>query len=199
MVENAMAEAPCGSRTQEIWEHFSAKLKGFLRSRLPDEAAVDDALQDVFFKVHTNIHRLRDEERIQSWLFQIARNAIADHYRRRPEVQLDDLDAATEVPCTEPEENAEQRLASSLLEMIDELPPRYREAVRLTEIEGLTQAEMASRLDVSLSGGKSRVQRGREKLKEMLLDCCHIDFDRHGIVIGYREWGCCEVKHPEGK
>jgi len=190
---------PCGSRTEEIWEHFSAKLRGFLRSRLPDNAAVDDALQDIFIKVHTNIHRLRDGERIQSWLFQIARNAIADYYRRRPEVQFEDLVAAGEVPCAESEENAEQRLAPSLLTMIEELPPRYRDAIRLTEIDGLTQAEMASRLEVSLSGGKSRVQRGREKLKEMLLDCCHIDFDRHGTVIDFREWECCEVRHDRTK
>lgn len=108
-------------------------------------------------------------------------------------MRLDDLDTVRDIPVDMPDGEAEQPLASSRLEMIGELPPRYRDAILMTEIEGLTQAEMAHRLDVSLSGGKSRVQRDREKLKEMLLDCCHIEFDRHGIFVGYRMRACCEA------
>ena len=72
---------------------------------------------------------------------------------------------------------------SAFRRMIHDLPDPYREAVRLTEIEGLTQAELARRLGISLSGAKSRVQRGRAQLKEQLIECCRFEFDRRGAVI----------------
>lgn len=185
------------ARTEDVWRRFSTQLRAFLRSRLSDEAAADDVLQDVFIKVHSNIHTLRDDERLQSWLYQIARNAIADHFRS-PErsIAMDGISAAADVAADVPSREAEQKLAASLLTMVGELPAHYREAIVLTEFEGLSQAEMAQRLHISLSGGKSRVQRAREKLKDLLLDCCHVEVDRHGNVTGYRERKCCDTCGP---
>jgi RNA polymerase sigma-70 factor (ECF subfamily) len=85
----------------------------------------------------------------------------------------------------EADEDIEARLAASLRSMIDCLPEEYREALILTEFEGITQQELAQRLGLSLSGAKSRVQRGRKMLREMLLACCHFEFDRLGKVIDY--------------
>jgi RNA polymerase sigma-70 factor, ECF subfamily len=67
--------------------------------------------------------------------------------------------------------------------MIYSLPEPYRDALVLTEFDGLTQKELAERLGISLSGAKSRVQRGKEQLKRMLHDCCTFEFDRRGRVI----------------
>ena len=75
--------------------------------------------------------------------------------------------------------------------MVESLPDDYRQALLLTEYEGLTQRELAERLGLSVSGAKSRVQRAREKLKEMLLDCCHFEFDRLGRVIDYQPKYAC--------
>lgn len=75
--------------------------------------------------------------------------------------------------------------------MMEELPEKYREALHLTEIQGLTQKELAERLNISLSGAKSRVQRAREKLKGVLLECCHVEVDRRGKVM---DW---ESKEPD--
>ncbi|MCM2315666.1 MAG: RNA polymerase sigma factor SigZ [Thermoanaerobaculia bacterium] len=192
-----MHETDRAARTEDVWRRFSTRLAGFLRSRLPDQALADDVLQEVFVKVHAGIHTLRDDERMQPWLYQIARNAIADHFRARPGiVPTDGIEAAAGVAVEEPAREAEQKLAASLLVFIDDLPERYREAIRLTEIDGLTQAELATRLGISLSGAKSRVQRGREKLKDLLLDCCHVEVDRNGSVTGYRERVCCDTCGP---
>jgi RNA polymerase sigma-70 factor (ECF subfamily) len=68
--------------------------------------------------------------------------------------------------------------------MIYSLPAPYREALLLTEFDGLTQQQLAARVGISLSGAKSRVQRGREQLKQMLHECCSFEFDRRGKVIG---------------
>ena len=187
------------TRTEALWRDFSRSLRNFLRARLPDEVTTDDVLQNVFLKVHSSIHTLREDDRVQSWLYQIARNATADHFRESRGGTGEELSAAFEVFTEESSDEAEQKLALALREMIDVLPPRYRDAIFLTEIEGVTQAEMARRLEVSLSGGKSRVQRGREKLKDLLLDCCHVELDSHGKVIGYEKRNCCVTTRGEGR
>jgi RNA polymerase sigma-70 factor (ECF subfamily) len=80
-------------------------------------------------------------------------------------------------------------LIPCIKEMLDSLPNDYRQALILTEYQGLTQKELGEKLGISLSGAKSRVQRAREKLKTMLLNCCHFQFDRLGRVIDYQS-GC---------
>lgn len=84
----------------------------------------------------------------------------------------------------EPEADYITELASCLQPLIADLPETYRLPRVLSEIEGLTQKEVAARLGLSLSGAKSRVQRGREKLRQRLLECCDIETGRRGIV-GY--------------
>lgn len=84
-------------------------------------------------------------------------------------------------------------LKPAVEQMLQSLPEPYREALRLTEYDGLTQAEAAERLGISLSGAKSRVQRAREKLRQMLLECCHLEFDRRGKIIECQpRCACCE-------
>ena len=69
--------------------------------------------------------------------------------------------------------------------MVHRLPEKYRQAVILTTYEGFTQKEMGEKLGLSLSGAKSRSQRAREKLKDMLMECCHFELDRFGKIIDY--------------
>jgi RNA polymerase sigma-70 factor (ECF subfamily) len=102
------------------------------------------------------------EERLPAWVFAIARNAIADHFRRnsKPVESLpDDFDVATEQEG-DPEATAVNELSRCLEPMIEALPPPYRSAIRLTELEGMTQSEAAAHERLSVSGMKTRVQRG---------------------------------------
>ena len=69
--------------------------------------------------------------------------------------------------------------------MVRQLPADYREAIELTELEGLTQVAVAERLGLSVSGMKSRVQRGRARLRAMLLRCCEIELDRRGRLVAF--------------
>lgn len=183
---------------ERIWREFHERLRTFLLARVRDAATADDLLQEVFLKVHRSIDSLRDEQRLAAWLFQITRNALADHHRARHEVSAPENDSALEALAAE--ENpaaAEQSLAASLLAMMRDLPAPYREALELTELEGLTQGELAELLGLSLSGAKSRVQRGREKLKALLLDCCHVELDRRGGVAHYEtRRSCCQGRRP---
>lgn len=177
--------------TENLWETFHGRLKQFILKRIPDEQNAEDILQDVFLKIHAHIGTLRDEDKLQSWMYQIARNAIADHYReQRFTVELPESLLLAEEPLVD--DDVVKELIPSIKAMVASLPDEYRQALILTEYEGLTQRELAERLGLSISGAKSRVQRARTKLKDMLLTCCHFEFDRRGKVIDYQpNCSCC--------
>lgn len=171
----------------EIWKEHKARLRTYIARRVRESSAVDDILQDVFLKVHTSLHTVRSQGSLAAWLYRIAANAIADHYRGlRPVEEISD-----ELAAPEPETDYVAELAECLQPLIADLPDTYRIPLVWSEIEGLTQKEVAERLGISLSGAKSRVQRGREKLRQRLLDCCDIETGSAGIV-GYetREPSC---------
>lgn len=69
--------------------------------------------------------------------------------------------------------------------MLVNLPEKYKQAILLTEFHNVTQKELAAKMSISIAGAKSRVQRGRKMLKDMLLSCCYFEFDRLGNVIDY--------------
>ncbi len=172
---------------EHIWHEFAAKLGRFIRARVADPATAEDLLQDVFVKIQKRLGQLDDPAKLEGWIYLIARNAIIDHYRTRRET--------VEVPDTLPAEpdvhNDEVAdLKAAFRRMIYSLPEPYREAVVLTELNGLTQQALAMRLGISLSGAKSRVQRGRAQLRQMLDECCTFEFDRRGKVID------CEPRQP---
>ncbi len=172
--------------TEHIWDEFHAPLQQFIRRRVSDETTAEDILQDVFLKIHQHMETLRDVRKLESWIYQITRNAIVDSYRStRPTTTL----AAAEVlnlPGELPDDDIVSELLPSIRAMVRSLPELDRQALVLTEYQGLTQKELAERLGLSLSGAKSRVQRAREKLKQQLLECCHFELDRRGHVINYQ-------------
>jgi RNA polymerase sigma-70 factor (ECF subfamily) len=180
--------------TETIWNEFGASLRRFIRRRVADEVEVDDILQDVFLKIHANIDTLRDESKLLSWIYRITRHAVTDYYRsQRPFSEIPENLAITD----EVDEDLTQQLACGLWEMVEGLPIKYREALILAEYQGLTQQEIATRLGISLSGAKSRVQRARDLLKGQLLQCCHVELDRLGKVIDYYPHrACCANRRP---
>jgi RNA polymerase sigma-70 factor, ECF subfamily len=175
--------------TERVWEEFSTGLKQFILTRVPDEVSAEDILQDIFLKIHTHIDTLRETDKLQSWIYQIARNAVTDYYRtHKPAPDLPEMPYVPEDPF----DDVVSDLLPYVKELVDSLPPDYREALILTEYEGLTQRELAERVGISVSGAKSRVQRAREKVKIMLLSCCHFQFDRQGRIIDYEpNCDCC--------
>jgi RNA polymerase sigma-70 factor (ECF subfamily) len=181
-----------------LWDQYSRRLLAFVRSRVGDDAEAEDILQEVFIRVHRNLCCLPEGEwqRPESWFYQIARNLIIDHFRRQREMMAipDNLPAEPDLP----EDDPQALLAPSLKELIDALPEPYRQALILTEYQGLSQKQLAERTGLSLSGAKSRVQRARDKLRDMLLRCCHFEFDRRGHIVDYYELcRCCRPAHEQ--
>jgi RNA polymerase sigma-70 factor (ECF subfamily) len=175
---------------EAIWDRFSRRLLSFIRSRTNDDMEADDILQEVFIRVHQHLCCLPQPEKLEPWIYQISRNLIVDHYRRRKEL----VEVPESLPAEPdlPEEEPETELALSLQEMIDQLPEPDRQALMMSEYQRISQKEMAEQLGLSFSGAKSRVQRAREKLRMLLLACCHFELDRRGRVMDYYERCCCK-------
>lgn len=180
-----MTVAQTENATHQIWIELKTNLHRFIARRAYNEADADDILQNVFYKIHCHIDRLRDTSKIHAWVYQITRNAIIDYYRsQRPEISLDASDAFDIAQDETPEaENAREEILACLSPMINGLPENYRRALLLADIQEIPQAEVADRLNISLSGAKSRVQRARGKMKDMLLDCCKFEFDGLGRAV----------------
>jgi RNA polymerase sigma-70 factor (ECF subfamily) len=180
---------------QEMWQHIHSGLRSFIVKQVANEAEADDIVQDVWLKMQRGLGGLKDQNRLISWIYQIARHAIIDHYRapdRRREMPAGlaaDLEAyqSSSSRQTVPEDSGQLRteLAGCLRPMIEQLSEDYRQAVTLVDLEGFTQQEAATQLGLSLSGMKSRVQRGRRQLKAVLETCCTIELDRRRGVTDY--------------
>ena len=181
----------------ETWMQVHTRLRDFIVRRVPNNTEADDILQEVFLRMHQGLETLKDPGRVVSWVFQITRNVIADYYRastRRREIAVG---MPTELEATLPNPGhalhpdsfesgqIQKELASCLLPMINQMSDRYREALRLVEFDGLTQKAAAKQLGVSLSGMKSRVQRGRRELKNLMEECCVIQLDRRSSITDY--------------
>ena len=156
---------PLGARARELRQ----LLVPFISKRV-DPQDVDDVLQNVFVRIQRGLGDLRDGEKLVAWGYQIARNAIVDHTRRATVRKHEALDRAHSLaaPGDDEDNSSAGELARILGHFIGMLPDPYREALQLTEIDGLTQAEAAEQVGLSLPGMKSRVQRGRAQLRELL-------------------------------
>ncbi len=182
------------------WRELEVQLRPFIARRVRSEVDVDDIVQDAFLRMQRGLAGLRDDERFGPWVYQVARSAIVDHYRIAAKHRVIDAEGREEQPLeVDDDDTVEPELASCVAPFIAVLPSPYREALTLVELEGLTQKQAAEMLDISLSGMKSRVQRGRVLLRKTFDECCAIALDARGRVMSYEPrpggcvpTGCCE-------
>jgi len=184
------------------WQDLEARLRPFVARRVapPD---VDDVLQDVFVRMHRGVGALRDEDRLTAWVHQVARSAIADHGRARARHPLPGAvppEPAAPPPDRDADREAASQLAGCVAAFVAQLASPYREAVTLVELEGLTIKDAAELAGISVSGMKSRVQRGRARLRELFEDCCEIALDARGKVTDFepRRGPTCARTCPPG-
>lgn len=170
-----------------VWQELEVHLRPYVARRVPSPSDVDDVVQEVFLRIHRGTAELRDAESFGGWVYRIAGRAVVDHLRarsRHPVVPSIESEPPAE-PTSEPSDDPalEGDLAECVALFVARLPSPYREAITLTELQGLTQKEAADMLGVSLSGMKSRVQRGRERIRHMFEECCEVSTDARGHVL----------------
>lgn len=175
--------------TAELWLRFADNLRRFIVSRVKDDALADDLLQETFIRIHSKVDELRDETRVQAWVYQIARNIIADYYRKSSPETI------TQVPEVAAEEQeSDEAMTTTIRDMVlfmEELPDQDCQALCQVEFEGVSIKEYAQNAGISYTAAKSRVSRARYKLSDLLMNCCHYEFDKYGTVISYHPIRCC--------
>lgn len=160
------------------WAAHEAELRRWLRARLRDPADADDLMQELFIKALRQGARFCDVRNARAWLFEVARNLLADSLRvARDTVELPEtlIDETEELPAVD-------ALTACLPAVLAELSDADRDIITRCDLEGLPQADYAAQHGLSLSAAKSRVQRARERLRARLAEACQVRFDERGRV-----------------
>ena len=176
--------------TDEMWRDVLAQLRAFVRPRIADPERAEDLVGEILLRIHRNLASLDDRERLPNWVSRIARNAVSDEYRRAGRARERSAGTAQDAW---PELSAEaddsdlvqEELSRCLRPLLCGLPPEQRRAVEMIDLEGMPQADAARREGVSVSGMKSRVQRGRRRLAQLLDACCALTLDARGLPMDY--------------
>lgn len=174
-------------RVKSIWNAFSHELYKYVRSKVNSDYDAEDILQDIFIKIHKNIHKVNEQSKLKAWLYKIAKNTIIDYYRKNKgrTVDIASIDKALEEE--DDAHNMNKEISRCLKKMIEELPEKYQEIIELYDIQGMKHKEISEKLGLSLSGSKMRVHRGKELLKQILLACCDFELDKYGNILDYTQ------------
>jgi RNA polymerase sigma-70 factor (ECF subfamily) len=181
-----------------VWRDVGPALRAFVHQRIADREAADDVVGDLMLRIHQHVSSLNDQEKVTSWVFRMARNAITDHYRRsarrraRLHGEPEPDTPATDETWIDDQGALRSELSACVLPMLQALPAEYRRALQLTDFEGRTQAEAAQIEAISISGMKSRVQRGRRRFASLLDACCLITLDARRRPMDY-------ARRPDGQ
>src|SRR5688500_6062278 len=141
-------------------------IRAFLLGRVKEPALAEDLTQETLLRLTQRLHTLRNPSRLEAWVFQIARNVMADYFRSKEETEPFDETkhaSAPEYPASEHRTDDEEALGAAVTAYVQTavngLPEPYRGALLAVEFEGVPQIELATRIGLSVSAAKSRVQR----------------------------------------
>jgi len=166
------------------WSAFYSQLRGFVAARVRPASDVDDLVQLILERAMSKAAEA-DIENVAGWLFGIARNAIADHYRAHAKTLIaaaDDLEAIDQPLGASDEERA--LVIACIQPLLDALPSDATQLLRWADMEGRSMQSIADELGISLTAAKSRVQRARKDFVKTTSECCAITVDARGRVTG---------------
>jgi RNA polymerase sigma-70 factor (ECF subfamily) len=179
----AELRAGVDSAYETLIQRFESPVFNIVSRLMDDPADAADVVQEVFLKIFRNIASFRQDSSLKTWIYRIAVNEARNHRRwfsrhRKQEIGLDADFCSGEThgyqdwlpdPGRSPFETALDRETRELIEeALAKVNPRFRAALVLREIEGLSYEEIAEVLEISLGTVKSRILRGRDALKKYL-------------------------------
>jgi RNA polymerase sigma-70 factor (ECF subfamily) len=176
--------------TEKIWNAFNEELYFFILKRVKNETSTGDIFQNTFLKIHKNLQQVKDERKIKAWVFQIARNEIADYFKKESKYIA---------PIEEVEEvfTNKNEAYCCFDKFLNDLPAIYKETVELVYTKGKKQNEAAQILDISLANVKARIRRSKDILKEKFSQCCKYEFDKNGDLVGEADCSTCTSVNSE--
>jgi RNA polymerase sigma-70 factor, ECF subfamily len=176
-----------------IYAQFHQTLFSFIQGKVRSKQDAEDILQNVFIKISSGVNKLSSDEKLQSWIYTITRNTITDYYRvnaSRKNVEVDD--EMEESILDEGRDDPTKGLDQCMNTMIKLLPEEYRDIIIDAELNGVKQKDLAEKYGMAYPSMRSRVQRGRERLKQLFYNCCHIETDTLGNILSAKAKTDCE-------
>lgn len=161
------------SAFEAIYRHYADGLYRFLwrRTKSPDVAA--DLVQETFIRLWRKGESLDADQGVKALLFQIARNLSIDHLRSQIRVETEELDPTQAAPAKDPLAfDTKHRLNGA----IQALPDSQRTAFSLSRFEGLTYAEIAVTMEISVKTVEVHIGRALRKLRHSLHDLAQLIF-----------------------
>lgn len=194
-------------RFQQIYEEHYPRIVRYLR-RIVGEAEAEDAAQEVFVKVHRSLDGFRGESKLSTWIYRIATNTAMDKLRSslsktafassRPQEEADpaeDIETVADVSVPRLDTLLIRKDMNDCIRgIVDSLPENYRTVLVLSDLEGLTNAEICEVLGLSLDTVKIRLHRGRKRLKKELDANCHFYRDGRNELACDRKTAVIEIR-----
>lgn len=177
--------------THDIWNTYADDIKYFILSQVKEPAIADDLLQETFIKVHTKKDMLKNDEKLKSWLFSIARFTVMDYFRaQKPINKLPNME------LVEADSTPEHTEHDCLRGIIQSLPKKYRVPLFLSDVKGMKQSAIAEQLQLALPTVKSQIQRGRKLITQGFMDCCDFTLNESGFLVGeIKDKKDCKICH----
>mgnify|MGYP000008374433 CR=1 FL=1 len=166
-------------------------LLGYVRKRVKNQEDAEDLTQDVFLKLSKSNNNGIDN--LKSWVYTIAKNTITDYYRKK-RLQTNSIENDDTFFDYDTVEDASIELGKCVTSFINQLPEEYKELMTLSELKEIPQKEIAKQLDMNYVTVRSKIQRGRKKLKELFEGCCTILQGGKGSIMDYKTKTGCNRK-----
>lgn len=170
----------------EIYETFRKPLFYFILKNVSNKNIAEDLLHEVFIKAYTNFDNLKEKEKIQSWLYMIARNTITDYFRKKQISSTEHTDLFFEEKV---EESVLNELSCCLKTLIEKLPQNQKEVLEAVYFNEETLVEYSQKNDLNLSTVKSYSKRAKDKLKSVFNDCCTFQKNNQKEIVDYKHKG----------
>jgi RNA polymerase sigma-70 factor (ECF subfamily) len=165
----------------EIWEEYKSSLFRYIKKRVTNEDDAKDILQDVLLKSYQYCSKGKTVLHLKSWLYKITQNTIIDYFKENNKT----ISLSLDLVKTEDEKSIIGEASDYIKALLKLLPNDYAIPLFMSDIEGIDQKIISENLGLTLPNTKSRIQRGRVKLKERFLDCCIVSFGESGEMVSF--------------
>ena len=177
--QNWIAAAQTGDQSafEQLVRLYEKRVYALTSRMCRNPADAEEAAQEAFLAAWQGLPFFRGDSSFSTWLYRLASNACVDVLRRegrhQPNLSLDDADAAIDLPngALSPHDEAERsELRQQIEDGLAALPPDYRQVLILRELHQRSYDEIADILSLDLGTVKSRINRGRKRLRNILLE-----------------------------
>lgn len=142
------------------YEKYKNSIYAVIYNYVCSEADASDLTQETFIKLYSHSGEFKDGEHMKAWLIRVAINLCKNHLRRSKRISCDELN--DNIPAPETGDHSE------IMSAVLSLPERYRIPIHLYYYEGYSVKEIAAALEMKEAAVKTRLARGRDKLKSKL-------------------------------